>query len=144
MAYDFNEFGRSIAVPGMVIPNQPSNVESRCMMEDKDSEGGFPVFGKIGEDQAGYAVKPGEGGYFIGVAERMVVRDAYPKGTPVSVVTSGVIYVQVATDVKSGEEAGVNADGGWGVKGGDGIEAIAGAKYRTSASAGSLAQLILK
>lgn len=48
MAFSANQFGRSIAAPGLIVPNQPSVIDSGVMQEDKNVEGGFPLFGKFG------------------------------------------------------------------------------------------------
>ena len=140
MAFEANEYGRSIAAPGLVLNDQPYTTGSRVMAEDALSEGGFAVYGKKGEDVKGYAASPESDGYFLGIAQRVVTRDEYPIGTPVTVVTAGQIWVKVEADVSSGNGAFITTAGGWGAAG----TAVANATYRTSAKSGGYAVIELK
>lgn len=140
MAFEADEFGRSIAAPGLVFADQPYTCESHVMAEEADLEGGFPVFGKVGEDVKAYAASPAENGYFLGIAQRIVTRDSYPVGTPVSVVTAGRIWVKVAADVSSGNKAYITSEGKWGATG----TAINNATYKTSAKANGYAVVEIK
>lgn len=147
MAFTANEFGRSIAAPGLVFPDQPYSTESRCMAEATESEGGFPVFAKKGEDVKVYTAKPETGGYFLGIAQRVVNRDEYPVGSPVTVVTEGQIWVSVGGDVKSGDNVGIDASGNFvayeGAATGS-LEEVKGGKFMSTAPSGSYARVVLK
>lgn len=140
MAFEADEFGRSIAAPGLVFPDQPYTCETRVMAEEVDSEGGFPIFGKIGEDVKAYAQNPASNGYFLGIAQRIVTRDSYPAGVALSVVTAGRIWVKVAADVSSGNHAFITAEGKFGAAGTE----LANATYKTSAKNGGYAVVELK
>lgn len=266
MAFEANEYGRSVAAPGLIFSDQPTATESRCMADDADSEGGFPVFAKKGEDVKAYATKPEavehvkrvvevtpalksgetgavgsktvtvtigaktfsatttsaetiasiiddlvaainnastgsesfvavdgttkitltakdygssyndimiiagstdgnvefdestgvkqtaagvdakEGGYFLGIAQRIVTRDEYPAGTPVTVVTTGHIWVKAGGDVLSGDGLAIDANGKWvAVDSEDQTQtAVQGGKFLTSASEGAYAVVALK
>lgn len=147
MAFNANEYGRSVAAPGLVFPDQPYQTVSRCMAEESKSEGGFPVFAKKGEDVKAYAEKPETDGYFLGIAQRVVNKDEYPVGTPVTVVTSGIIWVSVGGDVKSGENVGIDASGNFvayeGAATGS-LEEVKGGKFMSTAPSGSYAIVVLK
>lgn len=58
MAFEAQEFGRSVAAPGLVFPDQPYKVLSKVMKESVESEGGFPIFAVKGDDNGAYATKP--------------------------------------------------------------------------------------
>lgn len=141
MAFEANEFGRSVAAPGLLFADQPYTNESRVMADSVELEGGFPVFAKIGEDVKAYGTKPSdEGAYFLGIAQRVVVRDEYPAGTAVNVVTAGRIWVKVDADVCSGNKAFITTAGAWGATGTE----VANATYKTSAKSGGYAVVELK
>lgn len=146
MAFEANEYGRSVAAPGLIFPDQPTATESRCMADDADSEGGFPVFAKKGEDVKAYASKPEADGYFLGIAQRIVTRDEYKAGTPVTVVTTGHIWVKTGGDVKSGDELAIDENGKWvALKKEDSKQtAVQGGKFLTSASEGAYAVVAIK
>ena len=147
MAFEANDYGRSVAAPGLIFPDQPTSTVSRCMAEDKKSEGGFPVFAKKGEDVKGYAEKPATDGYFLGIAQRIVTRDEYPIGTPVTVVTGGMIWVTAGADVKSGDNVGIDASGNFvpfeGAATGS-LPEVKGGKFMSTAPSGSYAIVALK
>lgn len=146
MAFEANEYGRSVAAPGLIFPDQPTATESRCMADDADSEGGFPVFAKKGEDVKAYASKPEADGYFLGIAQRIVTRDEYKAGTPVTVVTTGHIWVKTGGDVKSGDDLAIDKNGKWvALKNEDSTQtAVQGGKFLTSASEGAYAVVGIK
>ena len=149
MAFTAEDYGRSIAAPGLVEPDQPYSTESRCMAESTDKEGGFPVFAKKGEDVKAFVEKPVSDGYFLGVAQRVITRDEYPAGTPVTVVTTGMIWVTAGADVQSGENVGIDASGNFVPYDGESTGAaslteVKGGKFATSASAGSYAKVFIK
>lgn len=146
MAFEANEYGRSIAAPGLVLPDQPYTSVSRVAAEAFETEGGFPVFAKKGEDAKGYAASPASDGYFLGIGQRIVTRDEYPVGTPISVVVTGMVWVKVGGDVQSGDGVSVNATGEF-VKsdsGTSGLTDVSNAKFMTSATSGSYAVVALK
>ena len=264
MSFEAQDYGRSVAAPGLIEPDQPYSTISRCITANKESEGGFPIFAIKGEDDTAYPTKPAaveqvkrvveitptikqgetgavgskkvtvhigtetfeitttasdgvadvvddlvaaindastgsalfvaadgttkltltakeygsaansiaitaesldanivigdsavvqttagvdgkEAGYFLGIAQRIVTRDEYMKGNAVTVVTTGVIWVKVAGDVKSGETVGVTADNGF-VKydSTPGTQTELNAKFITSAAEGGYAKVMLK
>lgn len=142
MSFTADEFGRSVAAPGLVFPDIPYTCFSGVMADSSDLEGGFPVYKKKGEDVKVYATKPAEDGYFFGVAQRIVTRDEYPAGTPVSIITKGLVWVIAGGDVKSGDSVYVTADGKF-TAASSGNTAEAGAKFITSAASGSFVVLEL-
>lgn len=144
MAFEAQDFNRSIAAPGLVFPDQPYSTVSRCMAEASESEGGFPVYATKGEDVKAYITKPSTDGYFLGIAQRIVTRDEYPIGTPVTIVTTGMIWVKVGGDVKSGDGVAIDGDGNWVTEGSTGATTVDNAKFITSASEGSYAVVSLK
>lgn len=147
MAFTAEDYGRSVAAPGLIFPDQPCSTESRCMAEGTESEGGFPVFGKEGEDVKGYVEKPAEGGFFLGIAQRIQTRNEYPVGTPVTVVTSGTIWVSVGGDVKSGQGVGIDASGNFVAFAGEAtgsLTEVKGGKFMSTAPSGSYAVVVLK
>lgn len=146
MAFEADEYGRSVAAPGLVFPDQPYSTESRCMADTTESEGGFPVFAKKGDDVKAYVEKPETDGYFLGIAQRVVNRDEYPVGSPVTVVTTGQIWVKVGGDVKSGEGVGLNADGAFvAYDSSDNTQTeIPGATFKSTAPSGAYAVVMLK
>lgn len=110
------------------------------------NRGGFPVFAKKGEDAKGYAASPASDGYFLGIGQRIVTRDEYPVGAPISVVVTGMVWVKVGGDVQSGDGVSVNATGEF-VKsdsGTSGLTDVSNAKFMTSATSGSYAVVALK
>ena len=147
MAFAANEYGRSVAAPGLVFPDQPYSTVSRCMAEATESEGGFPVFAKKGEDVKGYTEKPESDGYFLGIAQRVVNRDEYAVGDPVTVVTDGMIWVSVGGDVQSGDGVGIDASGNFVAFAGEAtgsLEEVKGGKFMSTAPSGSYAIVALK
>lgn len=248
MAFSANEFGRDIAVPGLVIPNQPYQNITGVMADSSTKVGGFAVYGVKGDDRKIYATKPSsvngvarvlevtpvlgtaaagtvkvkkngtvvasatttsestvaavidalvaswnedlytptdgttkltvtakaqtadrnvdvfemeysadvgfsgaiaqttagvtakEAGYFIGVVQYEVTKDAFPQGTLANVIIDGQVMVQVASDVQSGAGAYVDGNGDWAASG----TSISGAKYLTSAKNGGFAVLQIK
>lgn len=96
--------------------------------------------GSITQTTAGVTAK--EGGYFRGVAQRIVTRDEYPAGTPVSIITKGKVWVLVSDDVQSGKSA-YTCTAGWGNSSSTGAEQVSNGKYVTSAPAGGFAVLEL-
>lgn len=147
MAFTAEDYGRSVAAPGLIFPDQPYSTVSRCMAEGTQSEGGFPVFAKKGEDVKAYTEKPETDGYFLGIAQRIQTRDEYPVGTPVTVVTDGMIWVSVGGDVKSGQGVGIDASGNFvafeGAATGS-LEEVKGGKFMSTAPSGSYAVVVLK
>lgn len=147
MAFTAEDYGRSVAAPGLIFPDQPYQTVSRCMAEATQSEGGFPVFAKKGEDVKAYAEKPATDGYFLGIAQRIQTRDEYPVGTPVTVVTDGMIWVSVGGDVKSGDNVGIDASGNFVAFEGEAtgsLEEVKGGKFMSTAPSGSYAVVVLK
>lgn len=147
MAFTAEEYGRSVAAPGLIFPDQPYQTVSRCMAEATQSEGGFPVFAKKGEDVKAYTKKPETDGYFLGIAQRIQTRDEYPVGTPVTVVTDGMIWVSVGGNVKSGQGVGIDASGNFVAFEGeatDSLEEVKGGKFMSTAPSGSYAVVVLK
>ena len=253
MAFTAEDYGRSVAAPGLVFPDQPYSTVSRCMAEGTESEGGFPVFANKGEDVKAYATKPAgadavarvvevtvggtvaendkysvtigstkyevtagngdtasdvatalatavdadtnygasasdgkvtitastagaaanadvfavatdstagtiakvektagadavEAGYFLGIAQRIQTRDEYPVGTPVTVVTTGMIWVAVGGDVKSGDDVALDSDGKFvAYDSTDSTQtAISGGKFMSTAPSGAYAVVALK
>lgn len=160
MAFEANEYGRSVAAPGLVLPDQPYSSVSRCAAEDFESEGGFPVFAIKGEDAKGYAkfpqvpdsskddgsTKDDPKGYFLGIGQRIVTRDEYPAGTPISVIVTGMAWVKVGGNVESGDDVAINASGAF-VKADSSVTTlknVSNAKFMTSATNGSYAVVALK
>lgn len=147
MAFTAEEYDRSVAAPGLIFPDQPYSTVSRCMAEGTESEGGFPVFAKKGEDVKAYTEKPETDGYFLGIAQRIQTRDEYPVGTPVTVVTEGMIWVSVGGDVKSGQGVGIDASGNFMAFEGEAtgsLEEVKGGKFMSTAPSGSYAVVVLK
>lgn len=147
MAFTAEDYGRSVAAPGLIFPDQPYSTVSRCMAEGTQSEGGFPVFAKKGEDVKAYTEKPETDGYFLGIAQRIQTRDEYPVGTPVTVVTDGMIWVSVGGDVKSGQGVGIDASGNFVAFEGEAtgsLEEVKGGKFMSTAPSGSYAVVVLK
>lgn len=147
MAFTAEDYGRSVAAPGLIFPDQPYSTVSRCMAEATQSEGGFPVFAKKGEDVKAYTEKPETDGYFLGIAQRIQTRDEYPVGTPVTVVTDGMIWVSVGGDVKSGQGVGIDASGNFVAFEGEAtgsLEEVKGGKFMSTAPSGSYAVVVLK
>lgn len=149
MSFEANEYGRSVAAPGLVFPDQPYSTVSRCMAGAKLIEGGSPVFAKKGEDVKAFAEKPVSDGYFLGIAQRIITRDEYPAGTPVTVVTSGMIWVTAGADVQSGESVGIDASGNFVPYDGESTGAaslteVKGGTFTTSASNGGYVVVTLK
>lgn len=149
MSFTANEYGRDVAAPGLVFPDQPYSTESRCMADSKLTEGGFAVFAKKGEDVKAFSEKPVSDGYFLGVAQRIITRDEYPAGTPVTVVTTGTIWVTAGADVQSGESVGIDASGNFVPYDGESTGAaslteVKGGTFKTSASNGQYVVVMLK
>lgn len=147
MAFTAEDYGRSVAAPGLIFPDQPYSTESRCMAEGTESEGGFPVFAKKGDDVKAYVEKPETDGYFLGIAQRIQTRDEYPVGTPVTVVTDGMIWVSVGGDVKSGQGVGIDASGNFVAFEGEAtgsLEEVKGGKFMSTAPSGAYAVVVLK
>ena len=146
MAFTAEDYGRSVAAPGLIFPDQPYQTVSRCMAEGTQSEGGFPVFAKKGEDVKAYTAKPETNGYFLGIAQRIQTRDEYPVGTPVTVVTTGMIWVVVGGDVKSGDDVALDSDGKFvALDSEDETQtAIDGGKFMSTAPSGAYAVVVLK
>lgn len=146
MAFTAEDYGRSVAAPGLIFPDQPYQTVSRCMAEGTESEGGFPVFAKKGEDVKAYVKKPETDGYFLGIAQRIQILNEYPVGTPVTVVTTGMIWVVVGGDVKSGDDVALNSDGKFvALDSEDETQtAIAGGKFMSTAPSGAYAVVVLK
>lgn len=147
MAFTAEDYGRSVAAPGLIFPDQPYSTVSRCMAEGTQSEGGFPVFAKKGEDVKAYTEKPETDGYFLGIAQRIQTRDEYPVGAPVTVVTDGMIWVSVGGDVKSGQGVGIDASGNFVAFEGEAtgsLEEVKGGKFMSTAPSGSYAVVVLK
>lgn len=147
MAFTAEDYGRSVAAPGLIFPDQPYSTVSRCMAEGTESEGGFPVFAKKGEDVKAYVEKPETDGYFLGIAQRIQTRNEYPFGTPVTVVTDGMIWVSVGGDVKSGDNVGIDASGNFVAFEGEAtgsLEEVKGGKFMSTAPSGSYAVVVLK
>lgn len=149
MSFEANEYGRSVAAPGLIFPDQPTSTVSRCMAEEKKKEGGFAVFAKKGEDVKAYATKPVSDGYFLGIAQRIVTRDEYGVGTPVTVVTSGMIWVTAGADIRSGESVGIDASGNFVPYDGESTGAaslteVKGGTFTTSAQNGGYVVVSLK
>ena len=139
MAFESNEYGRSEAANGLLIPNQPTTVLTGIMQEDVPLEGGFPLWGKLGEGDKCWATKPESDSFFKGIAQRITIRDEYYKADNVSIVAKGAIWVKVAETVKSGQEAKISEEGKIGVTG----TAIPDARFLTDSNADSLAVLML-
>lgn len=146
MAFTAEDYGRSVAAPGLIFPDQPYQTVSRCMAEGTESEGGFPVFAKKGEDVKAYVEKPETDGYFLGIAQRIQILNEYPVGTPVTVVTTGMIWVVVGGDVKSGDDVALDSDGKFvALDSEDETQtAIAGGKFMSTAPSGAYAVVVLK
>lgn len=147
MAFTAEDYGRSVAAPGLIFPDQPYQTVSRCMAEGTQSEGGFPVFAKKGENVKAYTAKPETNGYFLGIAQRIQTRDEYPVGTPVTVVTEGMIWVSVGGDVQSGQAVGIDASGNFVAFEGEAtgsLEEVKGGKFMSTAPSGSYAVVVLK
>lgn len=146
MAFTAEDYGRSVAAPGLIFPDQPYQTVSRCMAEGTESEGGFPVFAKKGEDAKAYTAKPETDGYFLGIAQRIQTRDEYPVGTPVAVVTTGMIWVVVGGDVKNGDDVALDSNGKFvALDSEDETQtAITGGKFMSTAPSGAYAVVVLK
>lgn len=54
MSYQNNDFGASEKAAGLLIPNIPNTIVSFILQEDVDLEGGFPVYGRKGQDKKCY------------------------------------------------------------------------------------------
>ena len=149
MAFEAEDYGRSVAAPGLIFPDHPYATESRCMAESCSKEGGFAVFAKKGEDVKAFATKPVSYGYFLGVAQRIVTRDEYPVNTPVTVVTTGKIWVTAGADIQSGESVGIDASGNFVPYDGESTGAaslteVKGGTFTSSAANGQYVQVVLK
>lgn len=155
MAFEANEFGRSVAAPGLVFADQPYTNESHVMGKvtvsgteygaDVSAEGGFAVFAKPGEDVKVFSVAPGDSGYFLGIAQRVVNRDSYPIGTPVNVITKGRVWVKVYEAVESGTVVGLGSSGFGKPHATTAANTdLSNATYRTSAAANGYAVVELK
>lgn len=148
MAFENDKFGRSPAAPGLVFPNGSYRAQSFTIQDDVDAEGGYPLFGVVGEDGKAWGSlstateEAGESGtvYFAGVAVREAIRDGAKAGEIVAGLREGLVWVKVAEDVSSGAQAYYTADGEFGAAGTE----ISGGAYVTSASADGLAALEIK
>lgn len=54
MAYQINDYGATEKAAGLLIPNIPNTIASFVLQEDVDLEGGFPVYGRKGQDKKCY------------------------------------------------------------------------------------------
>lgn len=100
MAFTANEFGRSLAAPGLVVPNNPYTTLSGCMADDSSLEGGFPLFRIPGDDVRVYATKPSEVSGVARVLEVTPVLGTAAAGT-VKVKKNGVVVASATTTSES-------------------------------------------
>jgi len=141
MAFEM-EYG-AIGVPGLLFPFVPHSIETGVIQEDKDSEGGFPLWIKTGEaDEAGkvYVNKP-ENGKLLGIAQRTLFNDSYKAGMTINVVKKGRLWVRVLGEVKAGDDAYVNDTNNAFTATATGGTQIVGGMFKTDAADGGLAEL---
>lgn len=136
MAHSSDEFGKSVGAPGLLVPNNPSTINSGHLQDSKDAEGGFALWTKQGEGDKVYSTKPASGAIFKGIAQREVIHDEFVAGDMVSVIEKGQVWVKVSSDVQSGGKVYLDTNGGFVATAGTEIE---GAQYLTNASNGGLA-----
>lgn len=141
MAFEM-EYG-TIGAPGLLFPFVPHSIETGVIQEDKDSEGGFPLWIKTGEaDEAGkvYVNKP-ENGKLLGIAQRTLFNDSYKAGMTINVVKKGRLWVRVLGEVKAGDDAYVNDTNNAFTATATGGTQIVGGMFKTDAADGGLAEL---
>lgn len=129
-----------IGAPGLLFPLVQSSIESGVMAEAKDAEGGFPLYGKVGEPLKCYVAKP-EDGFLKGFALRTLRNDKYDVGDTVNVIKKGRFYVQVLGQVQAGEAAYINNSNNGITATSSGATAIPGGVFKSNANDGELAEL---
>lgn len=138
MAYDLSN---GSAAPGLIWEGIPSVVETGILQEDKNSEGGFVLWGKEGEGDKVYIAKPSDGAYFKGIAIRKTVQSSFEAGDTVGVMKKGRISVKALGECLSGQKAYIsNANNGITAASTDGTE-IVGGKFTSNAADGQLVEL---
>lgn len=132
-----------VGAPGLVFPFVTHSIETGVMQQDKDSEGGFPLWIKTGEaGEAGkvYVDKP-ENGKFLGIAQRTLFNDSYKTGMTVNVLKKGRLWVRVLGEVKAGDDAYVNDTNNAFTATATGGTQIPGGVFKSDAADGELAEL---
>lgn len=141
MAFEM-EYGAKGA-PGLLFPFVTHSIETGVMQEDKDAEGGFPLWiktGVAGEAGKVYVDKP-ENGAFIGIAQRTLYNDSYKAGMTVNVVKKGRLWVRVLGEVVAGSPAYVNDTNNAITATATGGTQIVGGMFKSDAADGELAEL---
>lgn len=124
--------------PGLLFPFVAHSIETGVLQDAKEQAGGFALWGKEGEVGKVYATKPGSG-VFLGIAQLTTGRDEYAAGDIVNVVKKGRVWVKVSAEVQANQAAYVDDDGNFSaVTTGT---AIAGATFKTNATANGIAEL---
>lgn len=136
----FEQELNAAGAPGLIFPCVAHSIETGCMADTIDSEGGFSVFGKTGEAGKVYSVKP-EGGYFLGVAVRTMIKDTYAAGDLVSVLKKGRVWVRVLAAVQAGDAAYVDDTNGSFTNVSAGATQIVGGTFKSNAAENELAEL---
>lgn len=138
MAYDLSNGN---AAPGLIWEGVPSVVETGLLKEDKNSEGGFVLWGKEGEGDNVYITKPSDGAYFKGIAVRKTVQSSFEAGDTIGVMKKGRIWVKALGECLSGQKAYIsNANNGITAASTDGTE-IVGGTFTSNAADGQLVEL---
>lgn len=100
MAFSANEFGRDIAVPGLVIHNQPYQNLSGVMADGSTKCGGFAAYAVKGDDGKIYATKPSSVNGVARVLEVTPVLGTAAAGT-VKVKKNGTVVATATTTSES-------------------------------------------
>ena len=117
--------------PGLLFSNFYM-AESAVLQDDPDSEGGFVVYGKTGEEDTGYSKAPAEGSVFKGVCIRNQSGITKHQGCAVAVMTKGLVWVGVTGSVTAGSPAFIGTDGKFASAG----TAVSGGTFKTNSEDG--------
>ncbi len=124
--------------PGLLFPFVAHSIETGVMQDGKELAGGFALWGKTGEPGKVWSEKP-DSGIFLGIAQLTTVRDEYEAGDIVNVIKKGRVWVKVSAEVTANQAAYVDDDGN--ISATATGTAIAGATFKTNATANGIAEL---
>lgn len=144
MAIQTEDFNETVGLPGLIFPHVPHSIETGIIQDERESGGGFPLWGKKGEDGKVYSAKPESDGFLLGIAARTrldALDEGYSAGDIVNVLKKGRVWVRVLGEVISGSAAYVNDSNNGITASSAGATAIEGGTFKTGAADGKLAQL---
>lgn len=141
MAFEaFSLTGIQNGAPGLIFNTVPHVVENGIIKADKNSEGGFVCFRKIG-DANGVYLASGDDKVFAGIALRVTGRDEYKSGDPCSVIVKGKVWVRVLGEVTAHSDAYYNSTN-YSITA-TSVDGVKIGKFTSNATDGGLAELVL-